>query len=75
MALCATTALVFGGLSLSPEAKKPQQSLLPDFYFVLTDDLGVGGVGYNNPELRALNVTPHLDAMAAEGIKLTSHYT
>lgn len=36
----------------------------------LTDDNGWAGVGYNNPHLN----TPHLDALAAGGLKLTSHY-
>ena len=46
----------------------------PDIVFVLTDDLGVGGVGYNNPLLEQANATPTLNALAAAGIKLTSHY-
>lgn len=48
---------------------------LPDFYFVLVDDLGVGGIGYNNGGLKAMGVTPHLDALAASGVKMTAHYT
>lgn len=44
-----------------------------DIVLVLTDDLGVGGVGYNNPVLKAANATPTLDALAAAGITLDTH--
>eukprot|EP01052_Picozoa_sp_SAG31_P044757 SAG31_NODE_7918_length_1564_cov_2.045051_1_plen_115_part_00 len=44
-----------------------------DIVFVLTDDLGVGGVGYNNPVLKAANATPTLEALAAAGVTLDTH--
>ena len=34
------------------------------------DDNGWGGVGYNNPTFK----TPTIDRLAAQGLKLTSHY-
>ena len=43
----------------------------PHIVFVLTDDNGWAGVGYNNPHIS----TPTLDALAASGLKLTSHCT
>ena len=54
----------------------------PNIIFILTDDLGFGDVGafYQNERRTngsghgAWTQTPHLDAMAAEGAKLTQHY-
>ena len=43
----------------------------PHVVFLLVDDNGWAGVGYNNPNLN----TPHVDALAADGLKLTAHYT
>ncbi|EEF61690.1 sulfatase-like hydrolase/transferase [Pedosphaera parvula] len=54
----------------------------PNIIFILTDDLGFGDVGTffqnsrqasNNPA-KPWQSTPKLDAMAAQGIKLTDHY-
>ena len=46
------------------------QAVKPHIVFVLVDDNGWAGVGYNNPHIS----TPHLDALAAQGLKLTSQY-
>lgn len=42
----------------------------PSVMFVLVDDNGWAGIGYNNPYLN----TPTLDALAEGGLKLTSSY-
>ena len=43
----------------------------PNFVILLADDLGYGDLGcYGHPTIR----TPHLDRMAAEGIKLSQFY-
>ena len=42
----------------------------PHVFFVLTDDNGWAGVGYNNPFIQ----TPTLDALASDGLTLTSQY-
>ena len=43
----------------------------PNVLFIMSDDQGWGDVGYNgNPVLK----TPHLDAMAAEGVRLDRFY-
>ena len=44
---------------------------VPNFVILLADDLGYGDLGcYGHPTIR----TPHLDRMAAEGIKLSQFY-
>ncbi len=44
---------------------------LPNFVVIFADDLGYGDLGsYGNRHIR----TPHLDRMAAEGLRLTSFY-
>ncbi|MFW6161814.1 MAG: arylsulfatase [Planctomycetota bacterium] len=43
----------------------------PNVVVILTDDLGYGDLGcFGNPLVR----TPRVDAMAAEGVRLTQHY-
>jgi len=44
----------------------------PNFIVILIDDMGNGDIG---PFGSTLNRTPHLDRMAAEGMKLTSFYS
>ena len=47
----------------------------PNIIYVLADDIGWGELGsYGGGELRG-TPTPNLDAMAAQGIKFTSHYS
>lgn len=44
----------------------------PNFVLLLADDLGYGDLGvYGHPSIR----TPHLDRMAAEGMRLTQFYS
>ena len=54
--------------NVSGFAAKPAK---PNFVVILIDDLGYGDIG---PYGSKLNRTPHLDRMAAEGMKLTSFY-
>ena len=43
----------------------------PNFIIIFADDLGYGDVGCNgSPNIR----TPHIDAMAKEGTRLTNFY-
>ncbi len=42
----------------------------PNFVFILIDDLGRADVGYNGGQVP----TPHIDALAKEGIILDAHY-
>src|SRR5690242_18384912 len=59
------TLLFAGLLSQSFAAEKP------NIIIILADDLGYGDLGcYGNPTIR----TPHLDRMAAEGLRFTDFY-
>jgi arylsulfatase A-like enzyme len=44
----------------------------PNIVFIIADDLGYGDIGaYGQTKIK----TPHLDRMAAEGMRLTQHYS
>ena len=45
----------------------------PNFLFILADDLGYGDVRANNPESKI--ATPHLDRLAAEGLRFTDAHS
>ena len=45
---------------------------LPNFVFILADDLGYGEVGVFDQEFIE---TPNIDQLAKEGMILTDHYT
>ncbi|REJ66804.1 MAG: arylsulfatase [Planctomycetota bacterium] len=45
----------------------------PNIILIMADDLGYGDVSVNNPESKA--ATPHIDRIAAEGIRFTSAYS
>lgn len=42
----------------------------PNFVIILADDLGYGDVGFQGGAAK----TPHLDKLAAEGVRLAAHY-
>ena len=59
---------VAGGLpGCTTEAERP-----PNIVYILADDLGYGELGsYGQTKIR----TPHLDRLAAEGMRFTQHYS
>lgn len=58
-------------LSLALALIPLQAAEKPNFILILTDDLGYGDLGcYGSEKIK----TPHLDAMAGEGLRLTSFY-
>ena len=62
--------VVMATASNAAHASSTNNTTKPNIVFVLTDDNGWAGVGYNNPYVQ----TPHLDALADSGLKLTSQY-
>ncbi len=54
----------------APQAAKPQP---PNILFILADDLGYGDVACYNPESKV--PTPHLDQLAAEGMRFTDAHS
>ena len=64
-AACLAVACLDGRGSAEP-------SRLPNIIFVLADDLGYGDLGcYGQKKIQ----TPHIDRLAAEGIRFTQHYS
>jgi arylsulfatase A len=62
-------ALFFGMLLML--ASQASASTRPNFVIIFTDDLGYGDLGcYGHPSIR----TPHLDKMAADGLRFTDFY-
>ena len=61
----------FYAFDSSAAADTSPDSAPPNIVFVMADDLGWGDVGFNGQEhIR----TPHLDAMARDGVVFTDHY-
>jgi len=62
--------LLFAALPWTARPNPP-----PNVVFILADDLGIGDVGCYGGDLCAID-TPHIDALAAEGIRFTdAHVT
>jgi arylsulfatase A-like enzyme len=51
-------------------AKAGETEERPNIIFILADDQGWNDIGYHNPQMQ----TPHLDRLAAEGVRLQQHY-
>ena len=60
------------GLLIAGNTLDAAQSRPPNVVFIIADDLGYGDLGsYGQKKIR----TPHLDQMAAEGMRFTRHYS
>jgi arylsulfatase A-like enzyme len=58
--------------TLAASALQPQPPAKPNFLIIYTDDQGIGDVGcYGGPDVK----TPHIDRLAATGIRFTNWYT
>jgi arylsulfatase A-like enzyme len=67
--LAALTLAERTGLQSRAEAQEPAGK--PNIIFILADDLGYGDLGcYGQKQIQ----TPHLDRLAAEGMRFTDHY-
>ena len=71
--LCASilVLLVYTVASNSAAAAAPAPGSKPNIVIIFIDDMGYGDIG---PFGNTVNKTPHLDRMAAEGLKLTQFY-
>lgn len=59
-------------ISCSHKDAQKNKNRLPNIIYVYADDLGYGELGcYGQTKIK----TPHLDRIAAEGIRFTQHYT
>ncbi len=58
--------------SASAAAAATDEPRRPNIVFMMADDLGFGDVGFNGNEIIK---TPHLDQMAADGIRFTRFYS
>lgn len=54
------------------ESQHEATNVKPNFVFILADDLGWNSIGYDNFDLEY--VTPMLNKLAANGIKMTNYY-
>lgn len=69
---CPATACLSVAMLVLGGCDSGRQRSTPNFVVVFVDDLGYGDIG---PFGSRINSTPHLDRMAAEGMKLTSFYS
>ena len=73
-------ALLLSNLLSAQEDKRPnnnetdKDTKKPNIIFIMTDDVGYGDLGcYGGGETRGC-LTPHLDRLAAEGMRFTNYY-
>jgi arylsulfatase A-like enzyme len=70
-----TSMLVLAALLCHGGAGQPAAQRLPNFIIIYADDLGYADIGpFSTLRGAGRPVTPHLDRMAAEGIRLTNFY-
>ena len=64
--------LLFLSIMFLSGCKTSPASTVPNIVFILADDLGYGEVGcFGQEKIK----TPHIDALAKEGVRLTQHYS
>ena len=69
-----TALLVLNALLLAAQPlHAAEPAAKPNVVFILCDDLGYGDVACNNPEGKI--PTPHIDRLAAEGMRFTDAHT
>jgi arylsulfatase A-like enzyme len=68
---CAILAVVVAGISSDCRVVQADQPARPNIVLMMADDQGWGDVGYRGHKVLQ---TPHLDRMAAEGVRLDRFY-
>jgi arylsulfatase A len=69
--LVLATSMVIAAACSAQQAPQSTESASPNIIYILADDLGVGDIGaYGQQKIK----TPHLDALAAEGMVFDQHY-
>ena len=72
LVLLALFVITFKDLEVQASEQDQQKTDRPNIVFILADDLGYRELGcYGQTKIR----TPHLDQLAAEGLRLTQHYS
>jgi arylsulfatase B len=66
-----TAAAVVLHIAGAAAAAAASAAAAPNLVFILTDDMGSGYPGYNNPDVK----TPAIDGLAAEGVRINTWYT
>lgn len=61
--------LALGGCQSVPEGRPASAPAAPNIVLILADDLGIGDLSSYNPQSKI--PTPHLDRLAAEGMRFT----
>lgn len=69
--LCQPVLVYLLLLTTEPSSCLAESSSRPNIIYIMVDDLGYGDLGCFGQKVIQ---TPHLDRMAAEGIRLTDHY-
>ena len=65
-----TAVLICGNVSAGADFAAPK----PNVVFIMADDLGIGDVGCYGKELCKID-TPHIDALAAQGMRFTDAHS
>ena len=77
---CLVIAIIIAVLTgIAHGLAAPTEAAKPNIIFIVTDDLGWGDVGVFHQNARRsaglpAGLTPHLDSMAAAGVRFTNHY-
>jgi arylsulfatase A len=67
-----TAGLGAAAIAMPFGRQTPTRARKPNIVYIMADDLGVGEVGcYGQTKIR----TPHIDRLAAEGMRFTAHYS
>ncbi|MDA0349362.1 MAG: sulfatase-like hydrolase/transferase [Verrucomicrobia bacterium] len=66
-------ATLLAATACSADKEDTKSSAKPNIVFILADDLGYGDIGAYNPEGKI--ETPHLDQLAADGLRFTDAHS